>query len=189
MSINSNHMNHKELYIVIPAKFIDMNSRWLKQHLQTIMKKYDESICNVPTVVLTSDDVINQYNEHIDDYDTIEEFCKKMYGSIIDDKGNAIKMLNPFGLYDSYEFREWHREGEYDGVTEINENIDIFECSISMEDFKEIYKSIPTYFKDTVIIADDHIDGCHKNITIEQFNDLIASFDPLCQIVKCAYWD
>lgn len=93
----------KTILIVIPDDIFALGEMQSISYVDKMMEPYNENLQVDPYVIMSSDDILNEYCENADEYDDIHEYCTKYYGCQLNDNYELISTENKNGFWDSYE--------------------------------------------------------------------------------------
>ena len=96
--------------VIIPKNVYDDNN--VKEHITKLLLPYKDNEDCEPYVLLPAEEFLELYNGDQDKecYDTIEEYCAKIFGGVLDENKNVIsttnEKLNNYAFWNIWEFSE-----------------------------------------------------------------------------------
>jgi hypothetical protein len=193
-------MSYFPLLVILPNHIAHKDDFEQYVYIVNVLEKYNESIECSSYVAVTKDKLELEFEENKDDYESIEELCKKWYGCILDKDGNAVSTFNKDSL-----FAGWRIGGKFNKqIKESNDDFIIVEEDIESHNYKPIYT-----IKDNSVSIDiflsklnqwnhhivDHNGTLHKyidEIPTDQWNGMMLSILGDCEngsvvLIECEF--
>jgi len=192
-------MSYFPILILLPHDVAQKDDYEQYVYMTKILEKFNESTECPSYVCVTKDELESEYEENKDDYESLEEFCKKWYGSNIDKDGNGVSTFNKESL-----FTTWKIGGKFnkqikndDDFLIIEENMDSNNynrlCTIKDNSVTtEVFLSKINQWKHHIV---DHNGTLHKyidQIPDSQWNNMVLSIlsdcgDGLVVLLECEF--
>lgn len=160
--------------IVIPQIIYGLGEKEILKYVSLLITPYLEDTEIEPYVIVSKEEINKEYEENIDDYEDINELCKKIYGGYLNENGCVMTTLNKNALWESYEIVK--RELKVYDIDDDIVNIDELICDCDyVKNLKGIIAS--DQFKIDIVLCDGCIIKKSDVFFYDKIHELIDSDD------------